>query len=431
MLTREENETLCRVGPNTKMGQVMRRYWHPIATSEQIADPDSDPFRVNLLGERFVAFRDTDGRVGVLNELCMHRGASLALGRVEGNGIRCLYHGWKFGVDGAIQETPNHANPRVRERMKAPCHPVREEGGLIWAYIGDKRNVPPFRRFSFMNVADAAHRTILRVNVDCNYLQMWEGGCDSSHVGVLHSNIARPGWMDEIFIRGDDIDNPANLAVEDNAPSLEVEDTEYGFHYAAMRRGPGQDGKVEVKNIRVVPAIMPYGRIIPAPSFFFHVFEVPENDVRTATYIVIHGDLPVEREKLVKLLGLSEPRYWNSRTGDFTAGWRDNFGQNREAMKRDWGGLGGVQKEDAIMGLSMGPIFDRTQEHLVAADQAVVRLRRRLLDSVKLVESGQEPLGATTEDLTNVSCTSDAPLDSPWQTVGHHHEVLPATQAAE
>jgi phthalate 4,5-dioxygenase oxygenase subunit len=176
---------------------------------------------------------------------------------------------------------------------------------------------------------------------------------------------------------------------------------------------------------------MPYGRIIPAPSFFFHVFEVPDNDLRTSTYIIIHGDLPVEREKLVKLLGLSEPRYWNSHTGDFTAGWHDNFGQNREAMKRDWGGLGGVQKEDAIMGLSMGPIFDRTQEHLVAADQAVVRLRRRLLDCVKLVESGREPLGAETEDLTNVSCTSDAPLDSPWQTVGHHHEVLSAARAAE
>ena len=108
MLTREENETLCRVGPGTKMGRVMRRYWHPIAVSEQLSGPDSDPLRVTLLGERFVAFRDSSGRVGVLSELCMHRGASLALARVEDNGIRCLYHGWKFGVDGTIQETPNH-----------------------------------------------------------------------------------------------------------------------------------------------------------------------------------------------------------------------------------------------------------------------------------------------------------------------------------
>jgi phenylpropionate dioxygenase-like ring-hydroxylating dioxygenase large terminal subunit len=430
MLTHEENETLCRVGPNTKMGRVMRRYWHPIAASEQLPAPDCDPLRVSLLGETFVAFRNTEGRVGILNELCMHRGASLALGRTENNGIRCLYHGWKFGVDGTIQETPNHPDPRVRERMKAPCYPVREEGGMIWTYIGDKKKVPPFRRFSFMD-AKAANRTVLRANVDCNYLQLWEGGCDSSHVGILHSNVARPGWLEETFVRNADADNPANLAVADNAPTLEIEDTDYGFHYAAMRRGPGPDGKPEVKNIRVVPAIMPYGRIIPAPSFFFHVFEVPENDVRTSTYIVAHGYAPVDRAKLIALLGLDDPRYWNPQTCDFNAGWVNRFGQNREAMKQDWSGLGGVEKEDAIMGLSMGPIFDRTLEHLVAADQAVVRLRRRLLDSVKLVESGEEPLGAANEDLTGISCTSDAPIDRPWQGVGHHYELPPTAQAAE
>ena len=427
MLTHEENETLCRVGAKTKMGQVMRRYWHPVAASEQLPKPDSDPLRISLLGERLVAFRDSEGRVGVLNELCMHRGASLALGRVEGNGIRCLYHGWKFGVDGVIQETPNHADPRVRERLKAPCYPVREEGGLIWTYIGEKKKTPPFRRFSFMDAAPE-NLMVLRVNVDCNYLQLWEGGADSSHVGVLHSNVARPGWMEQTFVRAADTENPANLAVEDNAPTLEVEDTDYGFHYAALRRATGPDGAPVVKNIRVVPLIMPYVRIIPAPSFYFHVFEVPDSDVRTSTYLVIHGHQRVNREKIVELLGLDDPSYWNAKTGDFTASWANGFGQDRAAMARDWGGLGGVEKEDAIMSLSMGPIFDRTQEHLVAADQAVVRLRRRLLDCVKLVENGEEPLGLMREDYTNISCTSDAPLDQPWQKVGHHYEI-PPTQA--
>jgi phthalate 4,5-dioxygenase oxygenase subunit len=431
MLTHEENETLCRVGPKTKMGQVMRRYWHPIASSEQLPKPDSDPLRVSLLGERFVAFRDTEGRVGFFDELCMHRGASLALGRVENNGIRCLYHGWKFGVDGTIQETPNHADSRVRERLKAPCYPVREEGGLIWAYIGEKKKAPPFRRFSFMD-AEPENLMVLRINVDCNYLQLWEGGADSSHVGVLHSNVARPGWMEQSFVRAEDADNPANLAVEDNAPTLEVEDTDFGFHYAALRRVTGADGKPVVKNIRVVPLIMPYARIIPAPSFYFHVFEVPDGDVRTSTYIVIHGHQRVNREKIIQLLGLDDPRYWNPKTCDFTATWANSFGQDRAAMARDWGGLGGVEKEDAIMSLSMGAIFDRTREHLVAADQAVVRLRRRLLDCVNLVEAGEEPLGLMREDYTHVSCTSDAPLDAPWRDVGHHYEIPPAhARAAE
>jgi phthalate 4,5-dioxygenase len=364
----------------------------------------------------------------VFNELCMHRGASLALGRVENNGIRCLYHGWKFAVDGTILETPNHPDSRFRERLKAPCFPVREEGGIIWTYIGEKKKIPPFRRFSFMD-AEPLNRTVIRVNVDCNYLQLWEGGADSSHVGILHSNVARPGWMDQTFVRAADADNPANLAVEDNAPTLDVEDTDYGFHYAASRRGTGADGKPVVKNIRVVPLIMPYGRIIPAPSFYFHVFEVPDSDTRTSTYLAIHGHQPVNREKIISLLGIEDPRYWNRRTCDFTANWSDHFGQDRAAMKGDWGGLGGVEKEDAVMSLSMGPMFDRTQEHLVAADQAVVRLRRRLLDCVKLVEAGEEPLGALREDFSNVSCTSDAPLDQPWQSVGHHYELPPARAA--
>jgi phthalate 4,5-dioxygenase len=179
----------------------------------------------------------------------------------------------------------------------------------------------------------------------------------------------------------------------------------------------------------VVPLIMPYARIIPAPSFYFHVFETPDTDVRTSTYIVIHGHSPVNREKIVSLLGLDDSRYWDRKTFDFKGTWGDHFGQDRAAMKNDWSGLGGVEKEDAIMSLSMGPMFDRTQEHLVAADQAVVRLRRRLLDCVKLVENGEEPLGLLHEDLTDVSCTSDAPLGRPWQTVGHHYEVPPANAA--
>jgi len=231
--------------------------------------------------------------------------------------------------------------------------------------------------------------------------------------------------MDDSFVRGSDSDNPANLAVEDNAPTFEIEDTQYGFHYAAMRRGPGADGQPAVKNIRVVPLIMPYGRIIPAPSFFFHVFEVPDGDYSTSTYIIVHGYAPVNRDKIVTLLGLDDERYWNRKTFDFEATWADHFGQNRAAMASDWSGLGGVEKEDAIMSLSMGPMFDRTREHLVAADQAVVRLRRRLLDCVRAVEAGEAPLGLTMEDLSDLSVTSDAPLDRPWQTVGHHYELPP------
>lgn len=429
MLSHEENEALCRVGRGTPMGKVMRRYWHPIALSEELPEPDCKPIRAELLGEKLVVFRDSEGKVGVLQESCMHRGASLALGRVEDGGVRCLYHGWKFAVDGTILDTPNNPDPRVKQRLKQPCFPVREEGGLIWTVVGAKKGEePPFRRYSFMD-APAEHRLALRINVKCNYLQLWEGGADSSHVGILHTESASPGWLNDEPTRDSRASNPANLAVVDNAPTFEIENTDYGFHYAAMRRAPNAQGEPEVVNVRVVPLIMPTGRIIPAPNSFLTVFETPDNDGQTSTFIVQHGYSKPDREEMLELLGMDDPAVYDPATHNLTVDWGMGLGQKRDQMDEHWSGMKGVEHEDAAMALSMGQIFDRTQEHLVAADGAVVRLRRCLLDSIKAVEEGEEPLGATMEDLTQVSVTSDAPLDRPWQAVGHHYEIPP--QAAE
>lgn len=196
MLSREDNNRLTQVGPGTPMGEMMRMYWHPIATSAELPHPDCDPLRSRLLGEDFVVFRDTNGKVGVLDELCTHRGASMALGRVEEGGIRCIYHGWKFAVDGTIMDMSNNADSTYIEKLKAPAYPVFERSGLIWTYIGPKDKQPPFRTFAFDEVPDS-NRILFRVNTHANYLQMWEGGTDSSHVGILHSNLTRPGWLKE------------------------------------------------------------------------------------------------------------------------------------------------------------------------------------------------------------------------------------------
>src|SRR5262245_7055892 len=126
MVSLAENMRLCQVGKGTPMGEVMRRYWLPFALSSDIPEPDSKPYRVRMFGEDLLAFRNSDGVVGLIDEFCMHRGVSLAVGRVEENGIRCLYHGWKFGVDGAIQDTPNHCDARLRDRLRAPAYAVRE-----------------------------------------------------------------------------------------------------------------------------------------------------------------------------------------------------------------------------------------------------------------------------------------------------------------
>ncbi|MFM0509957.1 Rieske 2Fe-2S domain-containing protein [Paraburkholderia sp. RL17-373-BIF-A] len=422
MLSHADNEILCRIGPGTPGGNLMRRFWHPVCTSAQLPHPDCAPLRVRLLGENYVAFRDTEGKVGFLEELCMHRGASLALGRVEEGGIRCLYHGWKFSASGTVMETPNHADPKYATRMKAPAFPVREEGGIVWAYVGPIELLPAFSRYAFMD-AEPNHRVVLRVNVACNYLQLVEGGEDSSHVGVLHTNMARPGWKDNEFTRNPDVINPAALASNDLEPALKIEETAFGFHYVALRKTnePG------VRNARVVPFIVPYGRIIPAPAFQFTVLEVPEDDTHTSTYIVVHGDAPVSEEKIIELLGLNDCTYYDRKNCTFTASWNDTFGQNRELMKESWTGLRGVEVEDATIGLSQGPLYDRSREHLVPADQAVVRVRRVLLDSIKRVTQNQQP-PALGLDLRGVSaCDRQLEDGVAWQELlPSHRQVVAA-----
>ena len=420
MLNREDNALICRVGPGTPMGDMMRRYWHPVCASTQL-ECDGQPLRVRLLGEDFVAFRDTQGRVGVMEELCMHRGASLALGRVEEGGIRCLYHGWKFDVAGAVMETPNHSDPKYRARMKAPVFPVREEGGLVWAYVGPKELEPEFSRYAFMD-AQPEYRVVLRVNVSCNYLQLVEGGEDSSHVGVLHTNMARPGWKDGNFTPNTDVVNPAALTTNDLEPQLKIEDTFFGFHYVALRN----IGKPGVKNARVVPFIVPYGRVIPAPAFQFTVLEVPQDDVSTSTYIIVHGKTPVSEDKIIELLGLDDKRYYDRNSRTFTATWADAFGQNRERMKENWSGLRGVEVEDAAIALSQGALYDRSKEHLVPADQAVMRLRRVLLDSVRRVMDNKPPIGVGA-DLRGVgACDADLADGHAWQDLMPSHRQATA-----
>jgi len=421
MLSREDNELLCRVGPGTPGGALMRRFWHPVCTSAQLPQPDCAPLRVRLLGENYVAFRDSDGKVGFLEELCMHRGASLALGRVEEGGIRCLYHGWKFSASGTVMETPNHADPKYAARMKAPAFPVREEGGIIWAYVGPQDKIPAFSRYAFMD-AEPTHRVVLRINVACNYLQLVEGGEDSSHVGVLHTNMARPGWKDDEFARNTDVVNPAALASNDLEPVLKIETTTFGFHYVALRKTDDQ----KVRNARVVPFIVPYGRIIPAPAFLFTVLEVPEDDTHTSTFIVVHGNAPVTEEKIIELLGLNDPKYYDRKNCTFTASWLDSFGQNRELMKENWTGLRGVEVEDASIGLSQGPLYDRSREHLVPADQAVVRVRRVLLDAVKAVAEGRQP-AALGLDLSGVgACDALLEEGAAWQDLLPSHRQTAA-----
>jgi len=414
MLSREANERLCRVGPGTPMGNVLRRYWTPVCTSAQLPRPDCDPLLARLMGQNFVVFRDTLGRVGVLDELCMHRGASLALGRVEDCGIRCIYHGWKFGVDGAVLDVMNSPDERLKQRLKAPAYPVREAGGLVWTYIGPKDLEPPFPNHAFMDLPPE-NRVVMRVDTNANWVQALEGGLDSSHVGILHSNAARPGW------NGGPGRQVGSLA--DTIPRFEVEDTSFGYHYAAIRQSP--DGAPD--NARIVPFIMPSGRIIPDIAQTGNatiVLEVPIDDENTATFSVRYGQRPIERVSRVRETGFDDAEFYSEEDCKFRFSRNDFAKQKRAEMDTSWSGFRGIALEDAVIVTSMGPIYDRSLEHLVAADVAVVHFRRRLFEQADRVERGEAPIGVDIDYRTVTAIDAPMPAADHWRTLVPTHVVV-------
>src|SRR6516165_10411988 len=232
MLSREDNELLCRVEGAAPMGKLMRAYWMPACMSEEVAEPDGAPVRVRLLGEDMVAFRDTAGRLGVLDEHCPHRRASLALGRNEECGLRCLYHGWKVDVDGNIVDMASEPpGSRITDKIKHKAYPAHEAAGFIWTYLGPADTMPAFEAPAFAPTAKARVST-LKIQVPCNWAQIVEGQIDSAHSSSLHSSDMVPARVD----RAKAVETHWLRPSTDKAPRLEAERTSYGFHYVAIRR---------------------------------------------------------------------------------------------------------------------------------------------------------------------------------------------------
>jgi phthalate 4,5-dioxygenase oxygenase subunit len=231
-MTREENDLLCRVEGDAPMGQIMRRHWIPACLSEEVTEPDGAPVKIRLLGEDLVVFRDTDGRLGVLDEYCPHRRVSLAYGRNEECGLRCLYHGWKMDVDGNVVEMASEpAESGLVAKAKTKAYPAREWGGFVWTYMGPAEAMPEFEPPAFAPAKDT-QVSIVKINVACNWAQILEGQIDSAHSSSLHSSDMRPAKVDSAKAAGTHWLRPST----DKAPRLQVEKTSFGFHYAAIRR---------------------------------------------------------------------------------------------------------------------------------------------------------------------------------------------------
>lgn len=394
MLTVEDNRRLTEVGPGTAMGQLLRRYWVPALTAAELPAPNGDPVRLRLLSENFVVWRDGDGRLGLFDEYCMHRGASLALGRCEGDGLRCLYHGWKYAVDGTILETPNYKKDIVREKHRAPVYPVREAGGLLWVYLGPRDKEPPFPHYKFMDLPTGQF-PMYHATFDCSWVQMLEGTLDPSHANILHQDTLGKRYTNRARLQAGDRDmndayltEPADVVfvVEDTAPHCEVEDTLFGCHGVAILDALAEDGR-PLLFARPHTWVMPW---LAMPTPLAYVMSVPIDDVHTTFFAVYAETMPdAERERFIaQNYDGTASNYDGYR---YRWGEAERWGQDRSAMTHSFSGIAGTVPEDLAMTLSMGPIYDRSRENLVPADQLVIRMRRQLLRAARDLQDGTEP----------------------------------------
>jgi phthalate 4,5-dioxygenase oxygenase subunit len=374
MLSQQNNDLLTQTGPGTPMGELLRRYWIPALMSSEIAEVGAEPVKVRLLGENLVAYRAGDGSLGLVDEFCPHRGASLWYARNEDCGLRCIYHGWKIDATGAVVETPNE---ETLVHARTTAYPVYEDGGLVWAYMGPPALIPPRRKFAWMDLPES-QRAITKVWVEGNYLQGIEGGIDSSHVGFLH-------WAFEPGSWGDGSTRPL---ITVKAPRLELEQTAYGFRYAALRQT--RDGR---QNVRVTPFILPFHTYVPAnrpESNLWHAW-VPRDDGSNWMYDVrfsVAGTFDLEAEnQRSRVIGLG-PDFRPQRT------LANKHLQDRAAMSTlNFSGIEGVKNQDYAIVETMGPIVDRTREHLGASDKAVAAVRRLFLAAVRACQEGDQPPG--------------------------------------
>ena len=281
MMTPEENELLCRVEGDAPMGRIMRRHWIAACLSEEVGEPDGAPIKVRLLGEDLVVFRDSRGRIGVLDEYCSHRRASLVFGRNEECGLRCLYHGWKFDVEGNVLEmTSEPANSLIPDRVKHKAYPAREAGGFVWAYMGPPQEMREFEAPAFAPTPDV-RVSATKVRVRCNWAQILEGQIDSAHSSSLHSSDMVPAQVDGAKATEANWLRPSN----DKAPRFQIERTSYGFRYAAIRRPIMDEATHEY--VRTTVYIAPYTALIP-PNNVHNVATLltPEDDTHTMFYFI-------------------------------------------------------------------------------------------------------------------------------------------------
>jgi len=391
MLSAADNELLTRIGPGTPMGEYLRRYWLPVALSRELPDPDGAPLRVEMLGEKLVAFRDTQGRVGLIEPACAHRGADLFYGRNEQGGLRCIYHGWKYDVEGRCIEMPNvPAGAAYHGKISLKAYPTREAGELVWAYLGPRERTPQaLPRLEFA-VLPPAHRYVSKRLQQCNWAQSVEGALDTAHFSFLHmpapsvSNYANPATAaDESRLR---------WLREDPMPRFTILEHEVGFAAGGARRADGDQSYW-----RATQFMLPTHAVAPSamPGEFFQGYTwVPIHDEACWIYTYAwHPDRPLSDEERARFEKGGYGQFAELGPGHVPLRNRSNdYLIDREEQKqRSFTGVRGIAEQDALAQDSQGLIADRTRENLTPTDVAVVRFRRTMLEAARALGQGREP----------------------------------------
>jgi nitrite reductase/ring-hydroxylating ferredoxin subunit len=411
MLTPQDNEKITRVGPGTPMGTLMRRYWQPALLASELPENDGAPVRVKLLGEDLVAYRDTNGEIGLVDAFCPHRRAPMFFGRNEECGLRCVYHGWKFDKDGTCVDMPSEPPDSLfKTKVTIAAYPTWEGGGMIWAYLGpaDKKPAPP--DYELVR-APETHRYTSKTFEACNWLQALEGGLDTSHSSFAHNL---------------DIKNTSYLRNADTAPRLEVEKTPYGYTYAGIRTLNGQ------QYVRAYHYLMPAqqmrgrvqgrkGGMERVPTINGHIW-VPMDDYTTAVYnwqysydpaIPVTPEYAIEHETMYGRgpTDLIPGSYWLKKN------LRNDYMIDRQLQKHQtFTGIEGINTQDMALQEGMGPICDRSKEHLGTSDRAIIAMRQLLLEAVDAVANGEDPRGIDPQTYRMVRAVDKmVPLDVPWR----------------
>jgi nitrite reductase/ring-hydroxylating ferredoxin subunit len=373
------------------MGNLLRRYWMPALLSVEVPEPDSPPVRVRLLGEDLVAFRDSEGSVGLFTQSCPHRGASLFFGRNEESGLRCVYHGWKFDVSGACVDMPSEpAESNFKSKVRVVAYPARESGGVIWAYLGPAGKQPGFRDYGQESLRKDQWRATKTLSF-CNWVQALEGNIDTAHISFLHGG--RPPGAPPRAADGTEFDQPGYpppgaRGQRAQNPDLDLFDTWYGFRYAGLRRTP--KGYL---NARVSDFIMPIFTYVPPPygpiggDNLSMMVPIDDSNCWRMSFSTKPFKLPEHAEQAAQAAQVF-------RSGVIDRPWlpENDYLIDRELQRTTtYTGIQPIGPQDMAVTESMGAIYDRTNERLGTTDRAIIRFRRMLINAAKDLEKGIEP----------------------------------------